>query len=262
MRKHLCNSRGAPCGTRISLAVAALTVMVILAVGAGFHLAGISGTAKGLFGLAVVAALIVGPLVSVLVIRPLGLAHVTGPASLSVAGHPTGLVDDVTHLLNRRGITTALLEAMAQSQRYGTPLSIALLQLDEFQSEVDAGDEAANRLVEAAAHAMTSVVRLPDRIGRHDPAEFLLVMPHTRGSAAAKVADRLRHAAASVPGVLGPTGVLTVSAGVVEFGKGQDLEKLLSQARMALNEASSGGGNRTVRAKMVRRRKDPPVVSE
>ena len=160
-------------------------------------------------------------------------------------GAPTGLVDDLTRTLNRRGIVSSLIEAMAQSQRYGTPLSLISLGIDGAQTLMEhLGPEAEALILEAVSAALGEALRLPDRLGRYQGWEFLVVLPQTRTPQALLVAERLRVAVAGIAlTVKGKKVAVTMSAGIAEFGRGQDLERFLANAHEALYEAQRAGGN-------------------
>lgn len=165
-------------------------------------------------------------------------------------------IDPLTRTLNRRGITSTLLEAMAQAQRYGSPLSVAVVDIDALARINDRyGDATGNKVLELVGYTVTEGLRLPDRVGRQTDDEFLVVMPQTKAAAALKVAERIRTAieAAEVETDTQRFKV-SVSIGVAEFHKGQDLEKFLSNAQSALVAAKDGAGNRVVRYKAERKR--------
>ena len=228
-----------------------VTVLVVasLATAAGLRL-GITALA----GLSIASGLVLGPLSYWALIRPLARRLPGASANRDT----TSLVDPVTHTLSRPGITSSLLEAMAQAQRYGTPLCVAVLRIDGFDQQLERqGNAGADALAQWAAAVMTETLRMPDRVGSQQPGEFLVVMPQTRGPAALKVAERLLAALAVAPGAPVPA---TLSAGVAEFGKGQDLEKLLSRATQAAQEAAENGGNHAVRAKAQRAPRRPSVA--
>jgi len=154
--------------------------------------------------------------------------------------------DALTGLLNRQGITASLLEAMAHAERYGNPLSVALVAIDAQQA---AGRKAADKLVQSVANLFGEALRLPDRVGRYGEGEFLVVLPQAALKDAAKIAERIRaNAAATQPGAAGRKPVGTLSIGVVRFRKGEDLERLLTRAGEALAKARAAGGNRVVSA--------------
>ncbi len=197
--------------------------------------------------LVLVAAFVQAPLAYALLRRgePAGAA-----AAPPEAEPPGGLVDALTRSLNRRGVSSSLIEAMAQSQRYGTPLCVVSLGVEGV-----AGDVPEEGLSLVAA-VLGEGLRLPDRFGRYEEDEFLLVLPQTRLDEASRVAERLRAAITATLGrVAGPGPLpLSVSFGVAEFGRGQDLEKFVAGARSALATARAAGGNQVARFQATRPR--------
>ncbi len=182
------------------------------------------------------------------------IVNVKRPAGADSLAPPTGLVDELTRALNRRGITSSLIEAMAQSQRYGTPLSLASLRIDGTEALTERlGSEAESAILEGAAAVLAEALRLPDRLGRYQDREFLVVLPQTHAEQAQLVAERLRVAVAAAPiTIKGEEVTVTLSAGVAEFGRGQDLERFLDNAHEALYEAERVGGNHVCAYKPLR----------
>lgn len=151
-------------------------------------------------------------------------------------------VDAVTRTLNLRGIASSLLEAMAQAQRYNTPLAITLVRIERLRKIADAhGASGRDQLLKTTAAIIGEVLRMPDRVGRNAEDEFLIVMPQTKAPAANKVAERIRRAIDAAPVKIdGQSVKAEVSYGVAAFGKGQDLEKFISNAQQALTQYKSG----------------------
>ncbi len=218
-------------------------------------------------GLAAIGLSLVWPDLSLLfaVLQAVGLAialyvfasrivNVKRPTVSDGLSAPTGLVDELTRALNRRGITSSLIEAMAQSQRYGTPLSLASLRIDGAEALAGRlGPEAEDSVLEGAAAVLAEALRLPDRLGRYHDREFLVVLPQTHVEQAQLVAERLRAAVGATSlAVKGEAVTVTLSAGVAEFGRGQDLERFLDNAHEALYEAERAGGNQVCAYKPLR----------
>ena len=203
----------------------------------------------GLFVL--LQALVLAPLLYVLVWRPFAKAE---PLSEAPPLPGTGLVDELTRTLNRRGITSSLIEAMAQSQRYSTPVSLVRISVDRVAEWKERfGDEAEGAILESVAATLGEVLRLPDRLGRYQDCEFLVVLPQTRVEQATMVAERLRDAVVANPILVsGGEATVTLSGGVAEFGRGQDLERFLTNAYDALCRAQKEGGNRVCSFKPLR----------
>jgi diguanylate cyclase (GGDEF)-like protein len=177
------------------------------------------------------------------------LTHHADETALSMdALSPLTTMDPLTQLMNRRGITMNILEAMAQAARYNVPLSIAMVDVDGFQRVNDEfGHPAGDKVLAEVAGSMAEALRMPDKIGRFDGEEFLAVLPHTPLASARKIGERLRAVAAGTkPSVGGKRIALTVSVGVTLYAKGDDLEQLLSRSQAAVREAKRDDGNRVV----------------
>jgi diguanylate cyclase (GGDEF)-like protein len=161
------------------------------------------------------------------------------------------VTDALTRLMNRRGITMGVLEAMAQAERYNTPLSVAKIDIDGFERvNRELGKPAGDKVLADVASILADTLRMPDKVGRCDGEEFLAVLPHTALTPAKKIADRLRNAVHGAKlGASGKRVNLTVSVGVTQYTKGADLEHLLSRTDAAVNEAKRSGGNRVVSKK-------------
>jgi diguanylate cyclase (GGDEF)-like protein len=125
--------------------------------------------------------LLVGTLVlSVVRIATLGLLGFTTFQLRRTLAHAaaTAVHDDLTGLLNRRGFVEQAEREVARARREGTPLTIAVMDLDKFKSINDAyghaaGDEALKRFAEHASARL----RGTDVIGRTGGDEFALLLP-------------------------------------------------------------------------------------
>jgi diguanylate cyclase (GGDEF)-like protein len=169
------------------------------------------------------------------------------------------ITDPLTRLMNRRGITMALLEGMAQAERYNTPLTVAMADIDHFKKVNDAyGHDAGDEVLASVAGVLSETVRMPDKVGRYGGEEFLVVLPHTTLAQGRTIAERIckavgtrtfRYQAAELP--------LTLSLGATQFRKGEDLEQLLSRVDKALYDAKRSGRNRVAVRKAVTRAARP-----
>lgn len=184
---------------------------------------------------AVAIGLLAAPTVYLLAIRPLIRLH--GAPSTAAAEPPAALatIDSLTHTLNQRGLTTSLLEAMAQAQRYNTPLALAVLRVEQLADAGAPGTPARDRMIQFAASVIGEVVRMPDRVGRNPNDDFLIIMPQTKIPAATKVAERISAAMTANP-MPDNEGKLRVRFGVAAYGKGEDLETFLANAGRAVDE--------------------------
>lgn len=102
------------------------------------------------------------------------------------------VTDELTGVLNRRGLFEALERERSRLRRTGGPLSVAVLDVDRFKAINDrfghaGGDEA----LRAVARALSASVRPFDYVGRIGGDEFALVLPATDEAAAEALASRL-----------------------------------------------------------------------
>jgi diguanylate cyclase (GGDEF)-like protein len=152
-------------------------------------------------------------------------------------------IDELTGLPNRRGWVTALSVAMEQARRDGTPLSVAMIDLDHFKRFNDElGHQAGDRLLRGAAAAWREVLRGGDQIARYGGEEFILLLNHADAPAAEVAIERLRPAT--------PAGQ-TFSAGVATWVAPETSDELIARADRALYAAKQGGRNRTAVAAAV-----------
>ncbi len=162
------------------------------------------------------------------------------------------ITDPLTRMMNRRGITVALLDAMAQSERYNTPLCVAMADLDHFKPINDThGHKAGDRILTELAGILSDALRMPDKVGRYGGEEFLIILPHTTLVGGRKIAERLRAGVNRWEFAADKNAKLrlTVSVGLTQFRKGEDLEQLLARVDKALYAAKDGGRNLVVARK-------------
>jgi len=160
--------------------------------------------------------------------------------------------DPLTHLPNRRALRQHLAEEFRRSVRYGTPLSLLLVDIDGLKQVNDAdGHAAGDRLIRTVADAISGGLRQSDFGARWGGDEFAIVAPNTSMSAACASADRLieRVARERAGDRRRPA---TVSVGIATFdpaeGKYADLDALTDAADDALYRAKANGRNRVAAA--------------
>jgi two-component system, cell cycle response regulator len=152
--------------------------------------------------------------------------------------------DALTGLLNRRAILSHLAGMVSGARRHGHPLSVAMIDLDGFKAINDAyGHATGDEVLVAAVRAMRARLRAEDHLGRLGGEEFLVILPDTRGDAAATVAEKLREEVAAAPG---PVRV-TCSVGVATWD-GETPDALLRRADEALYAAKDAGRDRVIAA--------------
>ena len=159
------------------------------------------------------------------------------------------LVDPLTSIANRRRFDREYERACADARRNGTPLAIAMIDVDLFKSYNDTlghvqGDAALSTIAEVLASGAWRPYDLAARIGGE---EFALILPDTADPA--PLLERIRRNVLGL-GLRHPTsaeGIVSISTGcrVVMDGR-EPAEDILAAADAALYRAKSSGRNRVV----------------
>lgn len=155
--------------------------------------------------------------------------------------------DGLTGLYNRRYLDDALERELARAQREGHPVSIALIDLDNFKQLNDTyGHQAGDAVLRALSTLLSEQVRSSDIACRWGGEEFVLVLPNMPLSSAAERADgwRMRFGEAGVR--FGEfTLRTTLSVGLAAYpDQGTLPAQLLRAADEALYRAKTAGRNR------------------
>jgi diguanylate cyclase (GGDEF)-like protein len=101
--------------------------------------------------------------------------------------------DPTTGLLNRRVMETVLSREFARAQRYGTPLTVAFIDLDNFKAINDRyGHDAGDETLRHISQRLLQMSRECDLVARYAGDEFVLVLPQTRAKDGAVVLERIR----------------------------------------------------------------------
>ncbi|MBH0114142.1 diguanylate cyclase [Novosphingobium sp. YJ-S2-02] len=152
--------------------------------------------------------------------------------------------DPLTGIANRRSTLAVLDEAVKSACDNGTPLSVAILDIDHFKSINDRfGHGVGDEVIKTVARKCTAFIRTSDSAGRIGGEEFVLVLPGAGPDIAEVVGERVRQSIEEhCWGDQGPQQV-TASIGLATFRAGMSAEVLLEQADKALYRAKSDGRN-------------------
>ncbi len=152
-------------------------------------------------------------------------------------------VDELTGTKNRRRFREDLDLLYAQAQRLGSPLSLIMLDLDQFKQYNDAfGHPAGDEILKRLGSTLRSTLRSHDVVARYGGEEFVILLPATDQDEAMEVAERLRSSIASDAW---PRREVTASLGVGTIGPStSSASVLVEQADQAMYQSKQAGRNR------------------
>lgn len=148
--------------------------------------------------------------------------------------------DHLTGLYNRRMFDRTLDAEVARSERYKTPLSLLIMDIDLFKSINDQlGHKAGDRVLIEFSRLMADSIRATDRLFRVGGEEFVILTPGVKDEVALQMAEKLRLKVKS--NAFSIDRQVTVSIGISEFVNGDTSDRLYQRADKALYQAKSSG---------------------
>lgn len=165
--------------------------------------------------------------------------------------HDLATHDPLTGAFNRRALIEAMTRLAGQAQRQGQPLSLLMIDIDHFKRVNDTHGHANGDVVlQEVARRLQARLRRSDLLARFGGEEFLVLLPDTGATQAARVAEILREAVSAELIALrdSPEPLrVTVSVGVHARvpGTGADeVERMIVACDAAMYRAKSLGRDR------------------
>lgn len=155
------------------------------------------------------------------------------------------LKDKLLGIWNRRKIEEVGAGELKRLLRYGTPVSLLMIDIDNFKPINDRfGHAAGDRALKAVTDACASALRETDTIARWGGEEFIVILPDTGVETAMAVAEQVRAVVANLEGHFDHP--LTVSIGVALCISSDSWGSWLDRADAALYRAKAAGKNRVI----------------
>jgi diguanylate cyclase (GGDEF)-like protein len=166
-------------------------------------------------------------------------------ASLYRQAYVASITDDLTGLGNTRQFHRSLADVMTR----GRPVSLVILDLDNFKAVVDRyGHLVGSRSIAQIGRMIGSLARPGDVAARFGGDEFVIVLPDTDTAEAHRLAEAIRKAIEACERLEGEDvdlSPVTASVGVATFPvHAADAESLFRQADAAMYSAKRSGKNR------------------
>lgn len=155
--------------------------------------------------------------------------------------------DFLTKLPNRRKLMADLKRFIELSKRLNRPLSILLMDIDDFKAINDThGHDAGDVVLKSVANIIKESVRGIDIVGRYGGEEFLVILPNSDKNAALEVAERIRSSVEMSKFHIDSKNLkLTISIGVATlYEHGETPNELVKAADIALYRAKREGKNK------------------
>jgi diguanylate cyclase len=157
------------------------------------------------------------------------------------------MTDEFTGLPNRRAFTQRLKDEISRAQRFGSPLALAMIDLDEFKAINDLhGHATGDAILRSYAADVLTVLRHHDLVARYGGEEFAVLLPNTTQEGAVAAITKVRNRALQVECEFqGRTFKLpSFSTGISLYAIGETHTDLIDRADRALYRAKRLGRNR------------------
>jgi diguanylate cyclase (GGDEF)-like protein len=159
------------------------------------------------------------------------------------------ITDSLTGLYNSRHFFGQIQQEMERAHRYQRPLSLLLLDVDNFKGFNDTyGHLEGDLVLSGLAQAIRNCIRQADSAYRYGGEEFVVILPETDREEALYVAERLRNSFEQMTfRPLGNGGVnMTISIGVSRFQAGDNAKGFIRRADEGTYAAKRLGKNRVM----------------
>ena len=160
------------------------------------------------------------------------------------------VTDRLTGLYNRGNFNIMINKELARSSRLGKPISLIILDIDNFKKLNDScGHLKGDQVLRDVANLVKNGIRTMDTAFRYGGEEFILLLPETNSTEAIKISERVRKAVEehNFGANEKHNGKVTVSLGLVTCSNSKSsAEKLIKEADICLYRAKNSGKNRSI----------------
>jgi diguanylate cyclase (GGDEF)-like protein len=157
------------------------------------------------------------------------------------------ITDDLTQLYNSRYFYKKLKEESNKLIRYKQPLSLLLIDIDDFKKINDRyGHLQGDNILKKAGSVIQDCLRKTDSAYRYGGEEFTVILPGTGIEGAINVAKKIRRVfvAQDFSSITKETLHISVSIGACQFKPEEDMEAFVKRTDDALYSAKRNGKNR------------------
>jgi len=160
--------------------------------------------------------------------------------------HELSITDGLTALYNSRYFYQQIESEVIRTNRYGHPLSMLMIDVDDFKDYNDRfGHLDGDNVLRTLGNIIKQNIRDTDSAYRYGGEEFAVILPDTDAQQSIQVADRIRKTFKSIPFTPRPgkTANVTISIGVSQFIVGEDMKDFIKRADKNLYHCKKEGKN-------------------
>jgi diguanylate cyclase (GGDEF)-like protein len=160
------------------------------------------------------------------------------------------IFDELTSVLNRRGISEALTREQLRADRYGLSLAVLFIDVNKFKPINDTfGHKVGDQALRLVAQTLQATARASDIVGRIAGDEFLVILTDVDSAGAERAAGRMMAAVEQAHLAVGELRIeLSISAGSATHRAGMCTESLIERADTAMYQSKR---KETERAELV-----------
>jgi len=157
------------------------------------------------------------------------------------------IFDELTSILNRRGINEALGREQLRAERYGSALAVLFVDVDKFKPINDTyGHKVGDEALKLVAQTLQATARASDIVGRIAGDEFLVILTDVDGVGAERAAARMMEGVEQAQLMVGDTQIeLSISVGAALHGTGMCPDALIERADAAMYRSKQAEGARS-----------------
>lgn len=156
-------------------------------------------------------------------------------------------IDDLTQLYNVRHFYVELKKETVRSDRYDHPLTLLLLDLDDFKAFNDTyGHVKGDHVLLRLGQVLKKCQRRTDSAYRYGGEEFTIIMPMTTSENGAVIAERIRRECRKEVFFPAPGKEvhMTVSIGVAQYKPQEDMKTFVNRVDQLMYQAKKNGKDR------------------
>jgi len=157
------------------------------------------------------------------------------------------MIDGLTEIQNHRAFKERLQVEIDRCRRYGSTLTLFILDLDKFKRINDTyGHLYGDFVLKKISNIIRGSVRTVDTVARYGGEEFAVILINSNKKGCFNTAERIRS---NIQSFLfekdGMKEKMTISIGIAEYpADGDDLQTVIANADMAMYQSKRSGGNK------------------